>query len=103
MRLLLLTLLFFAVAPHMAFAQQTLTTAEKTLLDKNLDGVVRGFIWGIPKTVILEEETATFVGAEDTAEAKMRIMAECGIHVVASPADIGATMAKALQGAKVMG
>ena len=32
-------------------------------------------------------------GAGDTAEAKMKIMAECGIHVVASPADIGKTMA----------
>ena len=32
-------------------------------------------------------------GAEDTAEAKMKIMAECGIHVVSSPADIGKTMA----------
>ncbi|MFN8244420.1 MAG: succinate--CoA ligase subunit alpha [Ferruginibacter sp.] len=35
-------------------------------------------------------------GADDTAAAKMKIMSECGIHVVASPADIGATMAKAL-------
>src|SRR5690606_1594557 len=33
-------------------------------------------------------------GAEDTAEAKMKIMEECGIHVVASPADIGATMSR---------
>ena len=32
-------------------------------------------------------------GADDTAAAKMKIMAECGIHVVASPADIGKTMA----------
>ncbi len=32
-------------------------------------------------------------GAEDTAAAKMKIMAECGIHVVQSPADIGKTMA----------
>lgn len=32
-------------------------------------------------------------GAEDTAEAKMKIMEECGIHVVQSPADIGKTMA----------
>jgi len=32
-------------------------------------------------------------GAEDTAEAKMKIMAECGIHVVQSPADIGKTIA----------
>jgi succinyl-CoA synthetase alpha subunit len=33
-------------------------------------------------------------GAEDTAEAKMKIMEECGITVVKSPADIGATIAK---------
>jgi succinyl-CoA synthetase alpha subunit len=35
-------------------------------------------------------------GADDTAAAKMKIMAECGIHVVASPADIGETMLKVL-------
>jgi succinyl-CoA synthetase alpha subunit len=35
-------------------------------------------------------------GEDDTAVAKMRIMGECGIHVVASPADIGETMAKVL-------
>jgi succinyl-CoA synthetase alpha subunit len=35
-------------------------------------------------------------GADDTAAAKMRIMAECGIHVVDSPADIGKTMAAVL-------
>lgn len=35
-------------------------------------------------------------GADDTAEAKMKIMGECGIHVVASPADIGKTMAAAI-------
>jgi succinyl-CoA synthetase alpha subunit len=32
-------------------------------------------------------------GEEDTAAAKMKIMEECGIHVVSSPADIGKTMA----------
>jgi len=32
-------------------------------------------------------------GAEDTAAAKMKILAECGVHVVASPADIGKTIA----------
>jgi succinyl-CoA synthetase alpha subunit len=37
-------------------------------------------------------------GAEDTAEAKMKIMKACGIHVVDSPAQIGNTMAKILQG-----
>jgi succinyl-CoA synthetase alpha subunit len=36
-------------------------------------------------------------GAEDTAAAKMKIMEECGIHVVSSPADIGKTMAEILK------
>ena len=35
-------------------------------------------------------------GADDTAAAKMKIMAECGIRVVASPAEIGAAMAEEL-------
>lgn len=35
-------------------------------------------------------------GADDTAAAKMKIMEECGIHVVASPADIGKRMAEVL-------
>ncbi len=33
-------------------------------------------------------------GADDTAAAKMKIMSECGIHVVSSPADIGKKMAE---------
>lgn len=36
-------------------------------------------------------------GADDTAAAKMKIMSECGIHVVASPADIGKTMAAVIK------
>lgn len=39
-------------------------------------------------------------GADDTAAAKMKIMTECGIHVVASPADIGKTMAEVLKNYK---
>ena len=35
-------------------------------------------------------------GADDTAAAKMKIMSECGIHVVSSPADIGKKMAELL-------
>jgi succinyl-CoA synthetase alpha subunit len=35
-------------------------------------------------------------GAEDTAAAKMKIMEECGIHVVQSPAEIGKTLAAVL-------
>jgi succinyl-CoA synthetase alpha subunit len=36
-------------------------------------------------------------GADDTAAAKMKIMSECGIHVVDSPAVIGVTMANAMK------
>ncbi len=39
-------------------------------------------------------------GAADTAAAKMEIMRECGIHVVESPAEIGAKMAEILKKAK---
>jgi succinyl-CoA synthetase alpha subunit len=35
-------------------------------------------------------------GKDDTAAAKMAIMAECGIHVVASPAEIGQKMSEVL-------
>jgi succinyl-CoA synthetase alpha subunit len=37
-------------------------------------------------------------GHDDTAEAKMKIMADYGIHVVNSPAEIGDTIAKILKG-----
>jgi succinyl-CoA synthetase alpha subunit len=37
-------------------------------------------------------------GADDTAAAKMKIMRECGITVVDSPAGIGAAMVNALKG-----
>jgi succinyl-CoA synthetase alpha subunit len=36
-------------------------------------------------------------GADDTAAAKMKIMEQCGISVVASPADIGKTMAEVIK------
>jgi len=36
-------------------------------------------------------------GADDTAAAKMKIMSECGIHVVSSPADIGKKMAEVIK------
>ena len=36
-------------------------------------------------------------GADDTAAAKMKIMEECGIYVVQSPADIGKTMAQVIK------
>jgi len=36
-------------------------------------------------------------GTDDTAEAKKRIMRECGIHVVDSPAQIGAKMLEVIK------
>lgn len=61
---------------------------------------VVGFIAGqtAPKGRKMGHAGAIVGGHEDTAEAKMKIMEECGIHVVKSPATIGATMAAALKG-----
>ena len=43
------------------------------------------------------EKTWSQVGlSEDTAEAKKRIMRECGIHVVDSPAEIGIKVAEVI-------
>lgn len=59
---------------------------------------VVGFIAGqtAPKGRTMGHAGAIIGGEDDTAAAKMRIMAECGIHVVESPASIGDTMLKAL-------
>jgi len=63
---------------------------------------VVGFIAGqtAPKGRTMGHAGAIIGGKDDTAAAKMKIMAECGVHVVQSPAHIGETMARAL-GAKV--
>ncbi|SEI71447.1 succinyl-CoA synthetase alpha subunit [Myroides marinus] len=52
---------------------------------------VIGFIAGetAPKGRTMGHAGAIVGGADDTAAAKKRIMAECGIHVVDSPAEIG--------------
>ncbi|NCU06133.1 MAG: succinate--CoA ligase subunit alpha [Chitinophagaceae bacterium] len=59
---------------------------------------VVGFIAGqtAPPGRRMGHAGAIIGGAEDTAAAKMQIMTECGINVVASPADIGKTMAAVL-------
>ena len=55
---------------------------------------VVGFIAGqtAPKGRKMGHAGAIIGGALDTAEAKMQIMAECGIFVVTSPAEIGESM-----------
>ena len=59
---------------------------------------VVGFIAGqtAPAGRRMGHAGAIIGGAEDTAAAKMKILRECGVHVVESPALIGETMVKAL-------
>ena len=61
---------------------------------------VVGFIAGqtAPPGRRMGHAGAIIGGSDDTAAAKMKIMRECGIHVVDSPADIGKTMAQAIKG-----
>jgi len=60
---------------------------------------VVGFIAGqtAPKGRTMGHAGAIIGGKDDTAEAKMAIMRECGINVVESPAHIGKTMADLLK------
>ena len=59
---------------------------------------VVGFIAGVtaPKGRTMGHAGAIVSGEEESAEAKKRVMRECGIHVVDSPADLGAAMAALL-------
>lgn len=68
-------------------------------IKENSKKPVVGFIAGqtAPAGRRMGHAGAIIGGADDTAAAKMKIMEACGIHVVASPADIGKTMAAALK------
>lgn len=74
------------------------TDAARWVKENGTKPVV-GFIAGLtaPKGRRMGHAGAIIGGTEDTAVAKMKIMRECGIHVVQSPADIGKTMLDALQ------
>lgn len=60
---------------------------------------VVGFIAGVtaPKGRTMGHAGAIVSGEEESAEAKKAIMSECGIHVVDSPAQIGAKMAELMK------
>ena len=60
---------------------------------------VVGFIAGetAPKGRTMGHAGAIVGGKDDTAESKKRIMRECGIHVVDSPAQIGAKMLEVIK------
>ena len=65
----------------------------------NFKKPVVGFIAGqtAPKGRRMGHAGAIIGGANDTAAAKMKIMSECGIHVVESPAFLGKTLAEVLK------
>jgi succinyl-CoA synthetase alpha subunit len=72
--------------------------AARWVKENNRKPVV-GFIAGqtAPPGRRMGHAGAIIGGADDTAAAKMKIMAECGITVVQTPAEIGSTMAKVLK------
>jgi succinyl-CoA synthetase alpha subunit len=72
--------------------------AAKWIRENGNKKPVVGFIAGqtAPPGRRMGHAGAIIGGADDTAAAKMRIMAENGIHVAESPAEIGAVMAKVL-------
>ena len=65
---------------------------------KHMTKPVIGFIAGqtAPPGRRMGHAGAIVSGADESAEAKMKTMAECGVHVAKSPADIGATVKKVL-------
>lgn len=67
-------------------------------IKENATKPVVGFIAGqtAPKGRKMGHAGAIIGGKDDTAAAKMEIMNSCGIHVVHSPATIGATMKEVL-------
>jgi succinyl-CoA synthetase alpha subunit len=73
--------------------------AARWIRDHGTKPVV-GFIAGrtAPPGRRMGHAGAIIGGAEDTAAAKMKIMEECGIIVVDSPANIGSTMKKVIGG-----
>ena len=71
--------------------------AAKWIQENGTKPVV-GFIAGqtAPKGRTMGHAGAIVGGTDDTAEAKMRILIECGVNVVESPAQIGAKIAELL-------
>jgi len=72
--------------------------AARWIKDNGNKKPVVGFIAGetAPKGKRMGHAGAIIGGDDDTAEAKKRIMRECGIHVVDSPAQIGSKIAEVL-------
>lgn len=73
--------------------------AARWIKKNNSKKPVVGFIAGqtAPPGRRMGHAGAIVGGADDTAAAKMKIMSECGIHVVQSPADIGKRIAEVVK------
>jgi succinyl-CoA synthetase alpha subunit len=69
-------------------------------IKENSTKPIIGFIAGqtAPKGRRMGHAGAIIGGKNDTAPAKMELMKKCGIHVVESPADIGVTVKRVLNG-----
>ena len=65
---------------------------------ENVTKPIIGFIAGqtAPPGRRMGHAGAIVSGADESAEAKKKVMSNCGIHVVDSPADIGKTVKEAL-------
>ena len=72
--------------------------AARWIQASGINKPVVGFIAGetAPKGRTMGHAGAIVGGSDDTAQAKKKIMRECGIHVVDSPAHIGTKMAELL-------
>lgn len=74
------------------------TDAARWVAENGNKKPIVGFIAGetAPKGRTMGHAGAIVGGAEDTAEAKKKVMKECGIYVVDSPAEIGKKVAEIL-------
>ncbi|RAP28778.1 succinate--CoA ligase subunit alpha [Candidatus Marinamargulisbacteria bacterium SCGC AG-414-C22] len=72
--------------------------AAHYIRDNNIKKPVISFIAGqtAPPGRRMGHAGAIVSGADESAEAKMKVLAECGVHVVQSPADIGQKVKDAL-------
>ncbi|MBT0608740.1 succinate--CoA ligase subunit alpha [Aequorivita echinoideorum] len=72
--------------------------AAKWYKESGIKKPVIGFIAGetAPAGRTMGHAGAIIGGSEDTAQAKKKVMRECGIHVVESPAEIGKKVAEVL-------